>query len=94
MILAQPLAQLHAGLVKLRLGIPHGAFHDLSDLIVLVTFHVVQHKDRTVARGQIRNRLLEADAVDRACQPPVITAVIAFNRLVLRSIHFVERNLL
>jgi hypothetical protein len=93
-IVPKPFTQLHPCFVQLRFGIAHRAIHDFGDLIVLVAFHVVQHKNRPIPGRQIRNCILQSDAVNRAGQPPIIVTVIALDGLILTGVDLVQRNLL
>ena len=62
------LAQFHARLVQLRFAVADGTSHHGSNLVVLVSFYIVQHKNPSISRRQRVHRPLQPQPVDRARQ--------------------------
>src|SRR6185503_1716866 len=60
------LAQLHARFVQLRFAVADGASHHSSNLVVFVSFHIVQYKNPSVSRRQRIHRALQPQPVNGA----------------------------
>jgi len=60
----QELAETHAGLAHLRLGIPHRASKHPRDLVVLVSLYNVKNEHSLVSSRQFLDSRLKSDAVN------------------------------
>src|SRR5215813_4157100 len=60
----QQVAQLHARLVQLRLAVADGATHHFGNLVVLVSFYIVQYENDAVTRWQALNGPLKVHAIN------------------------------
>src|SRR5208337_4787570 len=49
------IAQFHSRFMKLRLAVADRATHHLGDLIMFITFNIVQHKNDSITRRKAFN---------------------------------------
>jgi hypothetical protein len=89
-LLAQRLAHSRFCFVKLRFGIPNRAAQQAGDLVMFVSFYLMQQENCPVARWQFFHGTSEHNPVDGGGKPLVDFAVFAFRRTRLPIGWFVE----